>query len=74
LHDASCSKAQELKISGMVVHMMDHLLSVYEETVVQAIPSHFLEKEACDTAYSLHFLPFSEQLLQCCNAEEVNTS
>jgi len=58
---------------GMVVHMMDHLLSVYEETVVQAIPSYFLETEACDMAYSLHFLPFSEQFLHCHDAEEVNT-
>jgi len=51
----------------------DGSLTVYEEIVVQAIPSHFLETEACDMAYSLHFLPFSEQFLQCHDAEEVNT-
>jgi len=58
----------------MVVHMMDHLLSVYEETVVQAIPSHFLEMEACDMSYSLHILPFPDQFLRCHHAEAVNTS
>jgi hypothetical protein len=74
LHDASCSKAQELKILGTVVHMMDQLLSVYEEIVVQATPSHFLETEACTLVYGLHFLPFSEQLLQFDHADKVNTS
>lgn len=62
-----------MKILGIVVHMMDQFLSVYEEVVVQAVISHFLETEACDMAHSLHFLPFSEQLLQCHHAEEMNT-
>lgn len=74
MHNASCSKAQELKILGMVVvHMIDQLLSVYEETV-EATPSHFLETEACVMAYSLHFLPLSEQPLQSRHADKVNTS
>jgi hypothetical protein len=69
----SCSKAKALKILGIVVHMLDQLLSVFEEIVVEAIPSHFHETEACDVTCSLHFLPFSEQFLQCLHAEEVNT-
>ena len=73
MHDSSCSKAQELKILGTVVHMMDQLLSVYEETV-EATPSHFLETEACAMAYSLHFLLLSEHPLQCHQADKVNTS
>jgi hypothetical protein len=69
----SHSEAQALKIVGMAVHMMDQLLSVYEEMVVEAIPSHFHETEACDVTCSLHILPLSEQFPQCLHAEEVNT-
>jgi len=56
----------------MVVHMMDQLLSVYEE--IEATPSHILETEACAMTYSLPFLPLSEQPLQCHHADKVNTS